>query len=324
MQSADAQSFPKQSFPKQSFPEQSVRDRNVRDQSVREPSPLELSGIHYRYEKTPVLQDFSLTLRAGEVTLLAAPNGSGKTTALWLAGGLLKPDAGVVRVFGQDPFHQRHILDRVGFLAEGAPLPPTWTAAQVLDFQRGTFSRWDDVLCRELLERFRLSLQARVRTLSRGERGKLALLAMLCTRPELLLLDEPTLGLDVATRRQVTSELLDRLAQDGCTVLISSHEIADAERSADRLVLLQQGKAVCDAPVADLLLRHRLLAWEAPLESPPKALDLLPLPDRMGQRALARRWDAALAAPWLSRGGREAPADLETIYLSLTGEVTHA
>lgn len=287
-------------------------------------SPLLFENVQFAYGRSKVLQGLNLALRPGEVTVLAAPNGTGKTTALWLAAGLLKPMSGKVSVLSQDPFHQRQVLGRVGFVAEGGALPGTWTGKAVLDFQRGTFPHWDEVECRRLLERFALDPSRQVRTLSRGERGKLALTAVLCTRPELLLLDEPSLGFDLASRKQFASELLGRLAETGCSVLMSSHEIAEVERSGDRFVLLRQGQVACDEAISSLLERHRVLSWDERKPGPPAGLDLLPLPSRLGPRALARRWDEHEAAAWLASGGEVNLADLETIYLSLTGEVEHA
>jgi ABC-type multidrug transport system ATPase subunit len=287
-------------------------------------SQIALSSVEFGYGKDAVLRDFSLQLGRGEIALLAAPNGRGKTTALWLAAGLLRPRAGAVRVFGRDPFRDRAVLGRVGFLAEGSPLPESWRIEQVLAFQRDTFPHWDQHECDRLVRLFRLDLGARVRELSRGQRGKLGLVTVLATQPEVLLLDEPLLGLDVATRRMLTSEILGRVAEGGCSILMTGHEIAEAEAIADRFVLLDEGRIVCDEPVADLLARHRILAWESPVPPPPEALQPAFLPWALGRRALACDWDEDVARLWLAQGGRAEPADLETVYLSLTGELEHA
>lgn len=286
--------------------------------------PLHFRDVSFAYGRTQVLEHFELQLNPGEVTLLAAPNGKGKTTALWLAAGLLRPQSGAVSVLGSDPFQERTVLGRVGFLAEGVPLPGHWTGHQVLRFQQDTFPQWDAAEAVRLQEVLGFDPSRKVRELSRGDRGKLGITAVLCTRPELLLLDEPTLGLDIVTRRQVSSEILRRLAGGGCTVLIAGHEIAEAERVADRFVLLHDRTLACYEGVAELLERHRIVAWDAGLAAPPSALDVVLLPDRMGPRALCRRWDAQLASPWLKAGGREIPADLETIYLSMVGGLSHA
>lgn len=277
----------------------------------------------YRRKK-PVLDGFAFSVEPGEITLLAAPNGTGKSTALWLAAGLLAPDRGQVRVFGRDPHREREVLGRVGFLAEGAPLPESWTGHQVLKFQRDTFPRWDQQECDRLVAAFRLDLSKRVKALSRGQRGKLGLVTVLSTKPDLLLLDEPTLGLDVATRRHLLAEILGRVAEDGCTIVIAGHEIGEAEAIADRFVLVGDGKVACDEAVADLLARHHLLEWDEDVPRPPDALDVMPLPGPLGRRALAHSWDPDLARLWMEQGGRVAPADLETIYLSLTGAVEYA
>lgn len=285
---------------------------------------LAFSGVRFGYGKDPVLDGLELELRAGEIVLLAAPNGTGKTTTLWLAAGLLSPSRGHVRLFGRDPFRDRGVLDRVGFVAEGAPLPEQWSGEAVLAFQRDSFSRWDDAECNRLVRAFRLDTRKRVRELSRGQRGKLALAAVLASRPELLLLDEPTLGLDVATRRVLLSEMLARVAEHGCPILLTGHEIAEAEALVERIVLIDGGRVIHDERVDELLSRYRILAWEPPTPVPPAALDLVYLPWALGRRALAQDWDEDAARMWLSQGGRVERADLETVYLALTGELAHA
>lgn len=285
---------------------------------------LAFDGVGFGYAREPVLDGFDLALHAGEIVLLAAPNGTGKTTALWLAAGLLRPQRGNVRVFGRDPFSDRGVLDRVGFVAEGAPLPETWSADAVLAFQRDSFSRWDEGECNRLVRSFRLDTRKRVRELSRGQRGKLALAAVLASRPELLLLDEPTLGLDVATRRVLLSEMLARVAEHGCPILLTGHEIAEAEAIVERIVLVDHGRVMHDERVDELLARYRILAWEAPTPVPPAALDLVFLPWALGRRALAQDWDDDVARRWQAQGGRVERADLETVYLALTGELAHA
>lgn len=286
---------------------------------------LQFEGVGFAYQRRrPVLDGFDFELEPGQITLLAAPNGTGKSTALWLAAGLLAPQRGRVRVFGKDPHAQREVLGRVGFLAEGSPLPAGWTGKQVLEFQRDTFPRWDQSECDRLVSAFRLDLSQKVRTLSRGQRGKLGLVTVLSTRPELLLLDEPTLGLDVATRRHLLAEILGQVAEQGCPIVIAGHEIREAETIADRFVLVNDGKIVCDEPVAELLERHRALLWDEDTPRPPEALDVMVLPSLFGRRALAHSWDPELAQLWMERGGRVEPADLETVYLSLTGGVEHA
>lgn len=287
--------------------------------------PLRFERVRFEYRrKRPVLDGFDFSVEPGEITLLAAPNGTGKSTALWLAAGLLAPKAGSVRVFGRDPFRDREVLGRVGFLAEGAPLPDGWLAQEVLNFQRDTFPRWDEQECDRLMRAFRLDPLARVGSMSRGQRGKLGLVSVLSTKPELLLLDEPTLGLDIATRRHLLAEILGRVADEGCPIVIAGHEIREAETIADRFVLINEGRVACDEPVDDLLGRYRVLEWDEGVPPPPEALDVVPLPSLLGRRSLAHSWDAELAQLWMERGGRVSTADLETVYLSLTGALEHA
>jgi ABC-2 type transport system ATP-binding protein len=281
-------------------------------------------GVSFAYDRKAILERLDLRVQAGEVVLLAAPNGAGKSTALWLAGGLLRPASGSVRVLGHDPFRERHVLGRVGFVAEGAPLPESWTGHRVLSFQRDTFPRWDEPGCKRLVSTFGLDLSQRVKALSRGHRAKLGLVAALSTRPELLLLDEPMLGLDVATKRMVFAEILGRVAEAGCTIVMSGHEIDEAESYADRLVLIRDGRVEQDEKITTLLDRYRILVWDERVRTPPAELDLVMLHAPTGKHALARNRHPGLEASWAAAGGKIHPADLETIYLAFTGELDHA
>lgn len=285
--------------------------------------PLVFEGVDFAYGRRSVLQGLDLRLRPGQVTLMVAPNGRGKTTALWLAAGLLRPDRGQVRAFGRDPFRDRAVLGEVGFVAEGSPLPETWTGQEVLAFQAASFPRWSDELARELGDLMKLRLDTKVRDLSRGERGRLALAAVLGAQPRLLLLDEPTLGLDVATRRLVTKMVLTRLAADGATVLMATHDIVDAERVGDRMVFLQDGRIGIDEAIPELVERHRVLRWDGAW-TPPPGWEALDLPSAFGRRAVVPRWRPQYEAECRARGVDMSTADLETIYLVLTGEVEHA
>lgn len=285
---------------------------------------LQFHEVVFAHDRAAVLDGFDLEVREGEVVLLAAPNGRGKTTALWLAAGVLRPARGRVRVFGRDPYRERVVLGRVGFVPEGAPLPERWNGRRVLDFQRATFPRWDDAACRRLVDNFELDLRKQVRELSRGQRGRLAIVAALCTRPDLLLLDEPTLGLDVATRRKVTAEILGRVAEEGIPIVIAGHDVAEAELSADRLVIMEHGKVLHDERITEVLEAHRILTWDASVPEPSPQLDLLELSAISGRRALARRVLDGPLAQWQRHGGRVEPADLETVYLARTGELDHA
>jgi len=285
---------------------------------------MSFESVSFAYDRKPILAGLDLRVQTGEVVMLAAPNGAGKSTALWLAGGLLRPAAGRVRVLGHDPFRERRVLGRLGFLAEGAPLPESWTGHHVLKFQRDTFPRWDEPGCQRLVSTFGLDLSQRVKGLSRGYRARLGLVAVLSTKPELLLLDEPLLGLDVATRRMVFAEVLGRVAEAGCTIVISGHEIDEAQSFADRLVLIRDGRVEQDMSIAALLDRSRILVWDERVPSPPSELELVMLQAPTGKRALARTRRPELEERWMAAGGQILAADLETIYLAFTRELDHA
>lgn len=282
--------------------------------------PLEMVGVSFGYGEKEVLRDVSLSLCPGELTLLAAPNGAGKSTCMMLAAGLLEASGGSVKVFGDDPFRVRRVLGRVGVLSQGMHLPTSWTVREVLSFQQATFPQWNTSYCEELVAQLGVEMDRVIGDLSRGEQGKVTLLATLCTRPELLLLDEPTLGLDVATKRLLHREILEQLVAHGSTILLASHDIAELEPRADRFAFLDGGEMVLHDSVESLLARHRVLLWKG-MAAPPRALAWHELPSVMGNRALATQWDEEMASEWVEAGGEVEPAELELVYLSLSGEL---
>src|SRR5262245_1085140 len=165
---------------------------------------LEFVNVARSYrQKVPVLQDVSFSVDEGEVVGLVGRNGVGKTTLMKIAMGLLSPQAGGVRVFGLSPVDQSvEVKQRVGYVAESQVLRGGSTVGAMIRFYRRIFSSWDETLEHELLERFGLSLGAKIKTLSRGQSQQAALLCAVCHRPKLLLLDEPAGGLDPVARRE--------------------------------------------------------------------------------------------------------------------------
>ena len=222
-------------------------------------SAIDAENLGRRYGSHWALRGCSLQIPTGRVVGLVGPNGAGKTTLLHLAVGLLDPSEGRIATLGSDPRRHREVLERVGFVAQDTPLYPTFTVADTLTLGRRLNRNWDDVAARERLAALDIPLGRRVANLSGGQRAQVSLALALAKRPELLLLDEPVASLDPLARREFLQSLMDAVAESGITVVLSSHLIADLERTCDFLVLLRQAEVRLADDIETILARHRLL-----------------------------------------------------------------
>ncbi|MCD4652927.1 ABC transporter ATP-binding protein [bacterium] len=208
---------------------------------------IELSDLYHSYGKNEALSGTTFSVPEGSVTGLLGPNGSGKTTALHILIGILRRSAGKVSVFGMDPdTHAVSIRSRVGFVPEDPHGEPKFTVVRQLNFVKAFYPSWDDVLCTRMLEQLDLDSAKQVSNLSRGERSKLALIGALSPKPELLILDDPTLGLDPLARREFIEGMLGVLADEGRTVFFSTHHMQDIEKVADRVIMIDNGKTILE------------------------------------------------------------------------------
>jgi ABC-2 type transport system ATP-binding protein len=215
---------------------------------------LEFECIWRAYRRgADVLTGVSFAIPAGQVVGLLGKNGAGKTTLLRIAMGMLEPQQGTVRVLGMDPRREPvAVKRRIGYVAEDQILPSFLKVDEALDLHRGLFPTWDEDLARRLMARFELPHRARIRTLSKGQARRVALVCATAHRPELLLLDEPASGLDPAARRDFLETSIQLLNESGCAILFSSHYMSDVERMADRIVLLHDGKVLVDNELDEL------------------------------------------------------------------------
>jgi ABC-2 type transport system ATP-binding protein len=217
---------------------------------------LETSHLGKRYGKEWALRDCTLKLPIGRVAGLVGPNGAGKTTLLHLAVGLLEPSEGQVQVFGEAP---DHVLIRVGFLAQDRPLYHTFSVRDMLKLGQQLNPRWDMDLARERLARLSIPLNRPTGKLSGGQQAQVALVMALAKRPEMLILDEPIANLDPLARYEFQQTLMDAVAQDGLTVLFSSHLIADLDRICDYLIILSASQVQVASDTESLLATHKRL-----------------------------------------------------------------
>ncbi|MFE4106294.1 ABC transporter ATP-binding protein [Almyronema epifaneia] len=204
------------------------------------------------------VRDVSLTIQAGEVLAFLGPNGAGKTTTIKMIAGLIRPDSGQVRIAGLDPHRQSRALKQVGAVLEGnRNLYWKLTALENLDYfgvLRGLPSRLARQRGLKLLEQFDLTAkrQTPVQKLSRGMQQKLAIAVALIHQPQLLLLDEPTLGLDVEAGETVKA-LVRQIAQSGCAILLTTHQLDVAEELSDRVAVIRQGEIIAEKPTQALI-----------------------------------------------------------------------
>ncbi|PRY42185.1 ABC transporter ATP-binding protein [Umezawaea tangerina] len=222
---------------------------------------LVAAGLGKRYRRGWALRGCAVAVPRGRIAALVGPNGAGKSTLMALATGLLRPTEGTVAVRGKP-----------GFLAQGKPLYQGFTVEEVLHAGRALNPDWDDAYARRLVAEAEVPLGARIRTLSGGQRTRVALAVALGRRPEVLLLDEPLADLDPLARQEVMGALLAEVAEQGTTVLLSSHVIADLDGICDHLLLLSGGRVQLAGDVEELLAEHRLLIGPRELDVPAAAV----------------------------------------------------
>ncbi|MFI1766227.1 ABC transporter ATP-binding protein [Streptomyces sp. NPDC020800] len=231
-------------------------------------------GKMFRRRGGRALRDCTFRLPAGRVCALVGPNGAGKSTLLALAAGLIAPSEGSVTVLGEHPAHAR---PSVGYVAQDKPLYPQLTVAETLrmgaDLNPG---HWDAAAAERVVAGGSLDVGARIRSLSGGQRTRVALALALAKRPELLLLDEPMADLDPLARHELMGTLMATAAQYGTTIVMSSHVIAELEDSCDHLLLIGDGRVRLAGDIDDLLAAHTRITRPVPGTTDGAVCDLGP------------------------------------------------
>jgi ABC-2 type transport system ATP-binding protein len=220
---------------------------------------IEASGLGKRYGRTWALGECTLAIPAGHVAALVGPNGAGKTTLLNLAVGLAEPSAGAVTVLGGLPPGSPAALDGIAFVAQDTPVYKNLPAADMLHLTRNLNRRFDQRYARDRLAELGIPLNRKAGKLSGGQQAQLALTLALARRPRLLVLDEPVAMLDPVARHDFMATVLAAAADDGVSVVLSSHVLAELERVADYLILLSRGRVQMAGEVDGLLASHRVL-----------------------------------------------------------------
>lgn len=221
---------------------------------------VESVNLGRAYGRKWALRECTLYIPGGCIAGLVGPNGAGKTTFLSLVMGLLKPTEGSLHVLGIDPVRNaRLVLPKIGLVSQEHPLYKTFTVGEMLTWGRKMNRCWHDELARKRLERLGISLQQKIGKLSGGQKAQVALLMALSKQPELLILDEPVASLDPLARREFQQLLQEVVAEQGVTVIISSHIVVDLERFCDYLIILSASRVQISSPVEPLLQSHQWL-----------------------------------------------------------------
>jgi ABC-2 type transport system ATP-binding protein len=224
---------------------------------------IEAGSLGKRYGGTWALRECTLAIPAGHVAALVGPNGAGKTTLLNLAVGLAAPSAGIVTVLGGQPAGSPAALDGIAFVAQDAPVYRNLSVADMLHLTRNLNRRFDQAYAEARLEELGIPLKRKAGKLSGGQQAQLALTLALARRPQLLVLDEPVAMLDPVARHDFMAIVLTAMADDGVSIVLSSHVLAELERVADYLILLSRGRVQMAGEVDDLLASHRVLTGPA-------------------------------------------------------------
>lgn len=302
---------------------------------------IAVRDVHKRHGHTMALQGLSFSVTQGSICALLGPNGSGKTTAMKLLLGLSSPDTGSVQLFGLPATEESSsiaIRRRTAFVSETKELLPQLNVSETIATVRRFFPSWREDLEHEWLARFALPRTQRVASLSKGMRAKLLLLLACCRQAELLILDEPTDGLDPASAEQILETIVGMVADTGLTVLLSSHQLHEVERVAESVVFVRDGRCVLQDDLDTLrgAVRRLDVRWSTgsdravsdraaidclqSLGPTVQLLDVHATPDRS---SLLARGDWQYATQQLLNGGAtevdERPVDLRELFLALTG-----
>ncbi len=220
---------------------------------------ITVSEVTRRFGAKTALDHVSLTIPRGGVYGLVGANGAGKTTLIKHILGLLRAESGSVRVFGEDPVQKpKDVLSRIGYLSEENDLPGWMRVDELIRYSKAFYPKWDDAYAEELRTTFGLENGAKIKHLSKGQKARAGLVIALAYRPELLLLDEPSSGLDPIVRRDILGAIIRTIADEGRTVLFSSHLLDEVEQVADHVTMIEKGRIVVSAPLGEIKESHRV------------------------------------------------------------------
>ena len=221
---------------------------------------LQMCNVTKTFDSFKALDDLSLTVPKGAVYGLVGPNGAGKSTTIRLLTGVYRPDSGTITMDGKPVYENTAMKERIGFIPDDVFFFPSATLEEMGKYYKGIYPQFDDALFARLYEVFQLPRKSPLRRFSKGMQKQAAFHLSLCTRPDVLILDEPVDGLDPVMRRQVWSLILSEVAQRETTVLVSSHNLRELEDVCDHVGILSKGKMLLERSLQDMQGNtHKLL-----------------------------------------------------------------
>jgi ABC-2 type transport system ATP-binding protein len=275
---------------------------------------VETCRLGRRFGRTWALRDCTMAIPNGHVVALIGPNGAGKTTLLNVAAGLLRPTSGQLTVLAGEQPGSAQARSRIGFVAQDAPLYGQLPVGDMLRVARNMNLTWDDDRARARLARLDIPLDRKVRQLSGGQRAQLALTLALAKRPEVLILDEPLAALDPLARHDFMGSLMAAVAEDGLSVVFSSHVVSELERIADYLIVLNDGQLQLAGEVEHLVARHKILTGPGgEMFTDSRQVAIIDAQAAEAQAHLLVRTSAA--DDQVPRGWQARPASLEELVL---------
>jgi len=308
--------------------ENAVREFGSGD-SASTDAVVAVTKLSRSFGSTKALHDVTLTVSRGCVFGLVGENGAGKSTLIKHLLGLWRAETGSVKVFNRDPVSEPEaVLARIGYLSEQPDLPGWMRVAELLRYTQSFYPRWDTTYAEQLLKQFGIDVTARIRTLSKGQRARVGLIVAEAHRPDLLILDEPSSGLDPLVRRDILEAIIRTVTDEGRTVIFSSHLLDEVERVSDYLAMLHKGTLRLCAPLDDIKAQHRriLLRFNEPHAEPPN------VPGAIRIEGAGREWtvicDAArIHGPSMARNldaslVEDCPASLDEIFVAHAGYVS--
>lgn len=283
-----------------------------------------ITHLTRQYKRVTALDDISLEIPKGCVFGLVGGNGAGKTTLIKHLMGMLRPQHGTVEVFGMNPITDpEKVLVRMGYLSEDRDLPGWMRVHELMRYLRAFYPNWDPEFAEELREQFQLDPHAKLKTLSRGQLAQAGLLGALAHRPDFLVLDEPSSGLDPIVRRDILSAIIRTVADEGRTVLFSSHLLEEVDRVADHMAMIYKGQLLLNAPMETIKTEHTRFTATFDGTPPEDLPGLLHQAEFNGEWTLLCHGDRdTIRAAITERGGNilaEQEPSLEDIFVAHAG-----
>ncbi|HEX9500484.1 MAG TPA: ABC transporter ATP-binding protein [Thermoanaerobaculia bacterium] len=284
---------------------------------------IEVSNVTVRYGRLVAVDHVAFTVPRGTVYALLGRNGAGKSSLVRCILGQREPPAGRVRLFDQDAWKERTaLMQRVGAVSEEADAPPEMTVDQLAHFCADVYARWDQKEVDDRLHRFEIERDKKFGALSKGQKKQVLLALALAMSPDLLVLDDPTLGLDVVARKSLFEEVIAEMADRGITVFLTTHDLAGIETLADRVAIMKNGALVLEEDLDALKARFRRIRFAAQ----PVALEQSALRTALvrswgsGAEAIVTNYDDVAFERLHSSNAEVSAMSLEDIFIAVSGE----